>query len=140
MQISENAIYNWDNQAGDLIHTGSDFTVTPEITQTYTLEVIATADGFTDHDEIEGSVNEYSIESIAPNPVSTILTVNYDAEGATSAYLVLVKLQGTQSNQSILNTSISPTTINVNGFQSGNYSLILVCNGIVQDFTNRIIQ
>lgn len=140
LKISENAIYNWYNQEGDLIHTGSDFTVTPDITQTYTLEVIATADGFKDYDEIEVSVNEYRIESIAPNPATTNLTVHYDAEGATSAYLVLVKLQGNQSNQFILNTSISSTTINVSGLQSGNYSLILVCNGIVQDFTNLIIQ
>ncbi|MAZ72814.1 MAG: hypothetical protein CMC70_06670, partial [Flavobacteriaceae bacterium] len=39
--ISEDAIYNWYDPNGNLIHTGTTLTITPEMTETYQLEVIA---------------------------------------------------------------------------------------------------
>ena len=44
--INENAIYNWYDPSGNLIHSGTELTVTPLITQTYKLEVISDIDGW----------------------------------------------------------------------------------------------
>jgi acyl-CoA-binding protein len=48
--ISEAAIYNWYDTNGNLIFTGKNLSISPEITKKYKLEVIATADGFKDYD------------------------------------------------------------------------------------------
>ena len=70
---------------GNLIFTGTDLTVSPEITMTYMLEVISDLDGFKDYDEIQIIVSPNRIESLVPNPVSTQLTIDYVAENVSWA-------------------------------------------------------
>ena len=141
LQISENAIYNWYNEEGNLIYTGKDFSLSPEVTQKYKLEVIATIDGFKDYDEVEIKVNKNKIILVSPNPATSNLNIEYDIdESVNSAYLVLVKHMGNVSNQYVLNVSNNTKQIDVSIFQNGTYSLVLICDGAVSDYKNLIIQ
>ncbi len=49
------------DQSGNLIYSGKDFTVSPEITEKYKLEVIAELDGVKDYDEVEVKVKEFGV-------------------------------------------------------------------------------
>src|SRR5690554_6552688 len=62
--INEDAIYNWYDTDGNLIYTGTDFTVSPTISQTYKLEIIAETDGFKDYDEVTVNITPYHTESL----------------------------------------------------------------------------
>jgi|GEM_PF-5949407 len=130
--IGESAYFNWYDPDGNLIYSGPDFTASPEITTTYQLEVVALSDGFTSYDDVTVQVSEFQIESLSPNPVTDMVTVQYNAANASSAYLVISHAGGA-SNNYILTTSANATTIDVSNYTPGNYNVILICNGEVQD-------
>src|SRR5690606_10503430 len=108
--INESATYNWYDPSGNLIHTGTDLTVSPEVTQTYKLEIITDLDGFKDYDEVEVTVNLYLLQSLVPNPASNAVVVNYDAAAASSAYLMVTNTSNGISNNYILDTTEFQTT------------------------------
>lgn len=132
-QINEDAIYNWYDPDGNLIYTGADLTVSPDITKTYKLEIISDIDGFKDYDEIEITVNPYKLESLVPNPATNQVVVNYEADEAISAYLMMVNLNTGNSDNYILDVQQNNTTINISAYTSGLYNIILVCDGEVQN-------
>lgn len=101
-QIDEFAIYNWYDSDGNLIYTGKDLTVSPDVTKKYKLEIIADADGYKDFDEIEVIVNPYSLETLVPNPASNQVTISYKAQDASSAYLMIIGTTNGISNNYIL--------------------------------------
>lgn len=141
LQISEGAIYNWYDEAGELVHTGEDFTLTPDLTQKYKLEIIATVDGFKDYDEVEITVNKNKITVLSPNPASSNLFIDYDIEETiTSAYFVLVEHTSSQSNQYIIDLTTNSKQIDVSNLPNGTYTLVLICDGQITDYTNLIIQ
>ena len=131
--ISETALYNWYDLEGNLIHQGTGFSVSPSITKKYKLEVIASSDGFKDYDEMEVKVKKFWIESISPNPATNQLSINYKADSANSAYLMIVNQTSTVSNNYIINPSLSISNINISDYQTGVYTVILVCDGIAVD-------
>ena len=134
--INEDAVYNWYDPEGNLIYTGTDLTVSSSVTQTYKLEVIAETDGYKDYDEVTVNITPYQIESLVPNPVNSQLTVTYDAQGAGSAYLMLVNQTTGNSDNYILDTEESLISIDVSGFSTGLYSVILVCDGDIHSVKN----
>lgn len=136
--IGEPAIYNWYDAEGNLVYTGQNFSVSPEFTQKYKLEVIAT-DGLKDYDEIEVKIKEFEILSISPNPASSNVTINYKASTASSAYLMVTQPYGV-SNNYILDLSQNSKTIDVSAYNTGMYIVALVCNGQIVDTRNLIIQ
>ena len=131
--IGEPAIYNWYDPDGNLIHTGSDLSVSPEISTKYKLEVIAETDGVKDYDEVEVKVKEHEITNIAPNPTIGTTLVHYRLTNATSAYLVLTMPYSGVNNQYILNVAGDQTTLNLDALPPGVYTLILVVNGLQKD-------
>ncbi len=131
-QINEAAVYNWYDPDGNLIYTGTDLTVAPDVTQTYKLEIITDLDGFKDYDEIEVTVNPYLLQSLVPNPASNVVEVNYDAEDATSAYLMVTNTSNGTSNNYILDTTEFHTNLDISSYPAGLYSVALVCNGQIQ--------
>jgi len=135
-EINEDAIYNWYDVEGNLIYTGTSITVSPQFTQQYKLEVISSLDGLKDYDELQVSVNPYKIESLVPNPVTTSVTVNYIADDASSAYLMVVHQNSGNTSNYIIDTLENSHTIDLNGFASGLYSIILVCDGEIQGSKN----
>ena len=130
-QINEAAIYNWYDPDGTLVYTGKDLTVTPNVTKTYTLEIISDSDGYKDYDEVEVKVNPYKIESLVPNPSSNQVTINYEADEAGSAYLIVVGTQNDTSNNYILDTQSTLITLDVTSFENGIYAVALVCDGVI---------
>ena len=134
--INEDAVYNWYDPEGNLIYTGTDLTVSPAITQTYKLEIIADTDGYKDYAEITVNITPYHIESLVPNPASNQVTVNYDVEGAVSAYLMLVNQTTSNSDNYILDLEESSVTIDLSAYPLGLYSVVLVCDGDIYSSKN----
>ena len=140
-QIGEQAIYKWYDEAGNLIYTGKDLTVSPDVTSKYKLEVEATIDGFKDYDEVEVKVKLFAIKSISPNPSRNIININYKANTANSAYLIVVPLlTNATSHQYLLSTAQTTRTIDVSAYPLGQYPVILMCDGAIADFKNILIQ
>ncbi len=138
--INESATYNWYDPSGNLIHTGTDLTVTPQMTQTYKLEVITDIDGFKDYDEVQVNVNPYRLESLVPNPTSHQVTVNYLADGAGSGYIMVVNTNTGNSDNYILDVQQTHVSIDVSPYTAGLYNVILVCDGEVQNSKTLIKQ
>ncbi|MGV6827842.1 MAG: hypothetical protein ACWA45_00435 [Flavobacteriales bacterium] len=132
-EINEDATYNWYGPEGNLIYTGTDLSISPDITKTYKLEIVSNIDGFKDYDEIEVSIKPFRIETISPNPANNILNINYITTDATSAYVMLVNMNTGNSDNYILNTQQSNISIDVSTYTTGLYNIILVCDGVVQN-------
>ena len=139
-QINEDAVYNWYDPKGNLIYTVTALTVSPDITKKYKLEIISNIDGSKDYDEVEIIVNLYKLESLIPNPASNQVTINYIADGASSAYVMVVNMNTENSDNYILDTQQSSASIDVSIYTTGLYNIILVCDGEVQNSKNFIKQ
>ncbi len=139
-QISEDAVYNWYDPEGNLIYTGTDLTISPDITIKYKLEIISNIDGFKDYDEVEIAVNPYKLESLIPNPASNVVTINYLIDGASSAYIMVINLNTGSSDNYILDLQHSSTSIDIYTYTTGLYNIILVCDGEVQNSKTLIKQ
>ena len=61
--------------------------------------------------------------------------MNYKLNGVSSAYLMIIGQYGTNgtSNNYVLNTTSSQTTINLSNSTNGFYTVALVCNGQIVD-------
>jgi serine protease len=134
-QISEPAIYNWYDTDGNLIGTGKDLTVANDIAKKYKLEVIATADGFKDYSEVEIKLKPSVLSSIAPNPATDTITIDYKINEVGSAYLMVLGGFGTSttSNNYIINPELGEININIANYENGFYTLALVVNGQIID-------
>ncbi len=128
-QLFEAAKYNWYDEDGNLVYTGKDFEVSPEITTKYKLEVIAKTDGFKDYAEVEVKVEPYQLISLSPNPANTLVTVNYNIENTSSAYLIVTEQSNGVSNNYILSPNSDSKLINLNNYAPGYYIVTLVCDG-----------
>lgn len=135
--ILEAAIYNWYDEDGNLIYTGKEFEVSPEITKRYKLEVI-TEDGFKDYSEVEVKVHPYKLINLSPNPANSQVQINYDIENSSSAYIIVTGVTNGVSNNYVLNINSTQTKINLNNYQSGHYIITLVCDGKIVDSKNLI--
>jgi hypothetical protein len=138
--IDEQAIYNWYDEADKLVYEGRDYTLSPQITSKYKLEVIARSDGFKDYDEVEVKVKKFFIKTISPNPSSNFINIEYLAADARSAYVMISPLYSGTSNQFILNTSETERIIDISNLPSGQYAVVMVCDGTIADFRNILIQ
>ncbi len=139
-EINEAAIYNWYDQDGNLIYTGKDLTVSPDVTKKYKLEIITDKDGYKDFDEIEVKVNPYSLQSLSPNPASNQVNISYKIQGATSAYLIITSLTNGTMNNYILNSNEFETSVDITSYTQGIYGVALVCDGVIVDTKNLIIE
>jgi hypothetical protein len=125
---------------GNLIYTGTDLSISPEVSERYRLEVIATADGLTCYDQVDVEVNPYFITNVSPNPASNFVTIDYFAEGASSAYLMLLSYTNGTASSYIINPTSTQTNINIANYQTGIYSVILVCDGVHYTIENLVVQ
>jgi subtilisin family serine protease len=139
-QINEDAVYNWYDPDGNFIYTGTDLTISPNVTKKFKLEIVSNIDGFKDYDEVVVTVNPYKLESLIPNPASNLVTVNYLIDGASSAYVMVVNMNTGSSDNYILDILQSSTSIDVSTYTAGLYNIILVCDGEVQNSKTLIKQ
>ncbi len=73
---------------------------------------------------------------MSPNPTSADVTIEYRADGAASAYImVLNQITGVSDNY-ILDPTLNEITIDMSNHPLGLYSVFLVCNGEIQDSKN----
>lgn len=138
--IGESAFYNWYDESGDLIYSGQNFTVTPDITSKYKLEVIAQSDGFTSYDSVIVHVKEYEIKELSPNPAINQVDISYQAKKATSAYISIIQPYTTSSNNYLIDPNLTTKTIDLSSFTPGSYFVRLICDGIVKDEKSLIVQ
>jgi hypothetical protein len=138
--ISEPATYNWYNSEDSLIYSGKDFTVSPEVTEKYKLEVIANSDGTKDYDEVIVKVKDCYISAMSPNPATNMVTVDYKVKNITSAYIMVLNTTATSSNNYIINVNQNKINFNVSSYTTGSYSVILVCDGKAVDMKTLIVQ
>lgn len=141
-EISESAIYNWYDTAGNLIFTGKDLSIATQVATKYKLEVIATTDGFKDYSEVDVIIKPSIINSISPNPASNEITIDYKINEANTAYLMIIGGYGTTSSSYnyILDSNNTQTTIDISNYQNGFYTVALVCNGQILDAKTLIKQ
>ena len=111
--ISETATYNWYDASGNLIYTGKDLSISPQITEKYKLEVIAAADGFKAYDEVIIEVKDCYIDNISPNPASNDVVVNYKTENTTSAYIMVLNATATANNNYIIDVNQTQTVLSI---------------------------
>lgn len=103
-------------------------------TKLYRLEVISTADGFVDYDDVVVNVNQYRIISIYPNPASSQVTIQYDVNGATNSTLqILQPYNSTPIASFQLDSNQASQGLNITGINPGIYTIVLNCNGITYD-------
>ena len=138
--ITAPATYNWYDPQGNLIFTGQDISVSPELTQQYTLEVINNSDGVKDYDNVTVTVNPFVLGVIAPNPAQTQITIDYIAEDATSAYLILTEVSTSNTFNHIIDTQVGQHQIDVSSYATGIYLVTFVCDGTAIETKTIIIE
>ncbi len=142
-QLAEAAIYNWYDSEDNLISTGESITVSPELTHTYKLEVIALADGFKDYSEdLEITVNSNRrLTALYPNPVESLVVINYLVEDVSSAYLILSGVSSVDIGEIYpLEVDNTVFTINTADYETGVYTVALVCDDEIVDVMELVIE
>lgn len=127
------AVYNWYDAEGNLLYSGNNFVVTPDITQKYQLEVIADLDGYKDYDEVNISVNPFALTKLVPNPASSDLRVDYTLDDATtSAYIMVVHQVTGSSNNYILDIEEEYIDLDISLLPTGIYTVLLIADGEIK--------
>ncbi len=138
-RLPEKAIYNWYDQEGNLIYSGSNLTVSPNITKKYRLEVISNLNGIKDYDTVVVKVKSFEISTVYPNPAKSRVTLNYKATKANSAYIMITQSYGTTRNY-IIDKNKQSIDIDLSKYQPGVYHVVLVCNGKIVDSKPLIVK
>ncbi len=136
--INEEAIYNWYDEDGNLIYSGSDFTVNITIAKEYKLEVIADADGHKDYKTV-ATEDKRSIEYISPNPATISTEIGYLIAAGDNAFIQLThSVTGVYYNY-ILDVESNSISIPTNQLPTGTYIVNLIANGNMLDAKQLII-
>ena len=131
--IGENAIYKWYDEDGVLIHEGKSFKISPSMSKTLNLEVVAEDDLFKDYDSIRIEVNNYYIKSVSPNPFSSTCSVQYKIPYGSNGILSFIPISGGNAVSSFVINDSGQTDLNTSSLQSGYYQLLLIENGVIRD-------
>ncbi len=110
--INEPAVYKWYDNEGNFINEEKTLNITNAKAETYRLEVISLSDGYKDYADVDVKLKPNTLGIIAPNPASNNITVNYELNGANTAFLMLVKQSGNNQANYILDTDSNQININ----------------------------
>jgi hypothetical protein len=69
----------------------------------------------------------------SPNPASSDVTFEYIAYGANSGYLMIVNTVTGNSYNYIIDVNQTTMAVNIANFSSGLYTVVLICDGQVQN-------
>lgn len=142
--IGESAIFNWYNQQGNRIYTGITRTDSASATgsEQLTLEVISTTDGYKDYDQVTVSRILGKITSLVPNPINSgTLAIGYKVSNTVSNPKIRLINISTQSfTEHNVTTGTGTLNVNVAGYSSGAYSVVLLGNSQSIDDELLIIQ
>lgn len=137
--IGEIATYRWIDEVNDTVIVGQDIQASLLISQKYRLSVEAT-DGFTDYDSLMVTVKKNYIEKINPNPTTNTTTITYEASQTNNVTIEIMNSKGIITNTYPLSNSQNQYTLNCSGYSSGNYTIILNCDGMRTDAKVLIIE
>ena len=133
-QISPDAKYIWHNQAGDVIGEGEQITLTPDVSQTYQIEVEEIDNGFKSYDEVDVIAVDGVIKSLASNPANDYVTVSYLlSDNVTDAVIQISDMYGNISASYPLLTTQTEKQIPLSGLMPGTYLVKLLISGTVVD-------
>jgi len=140
-EIDEEAIYNWYDSDENFIYTGIDFSLVPNNTSEYILEVISVADRFKDYDTVKVVVNKNYIELISPNPSNDQIQIDYQIETGVDALIMIIHTNNLSipTNNYNLDNNTNNLTIDLSNFSNGAYTVALVVNGNVVDAKTLIV-
>ena len=138
--INEAAVYNWYDMEGNLIYQGKDMTISTDMAKKYKLEVIATADGFKDYEEVEVKLKPNHIVNMTPNPANNQVNISYKINEGNNAYLMLINISGNNNNVGnyVLDLNTDNININISNYPTGIYSVVLVTDGAITDVKEMI--
>lgn len=136
--VNEPATYNWYDSDGNFLYSGENYTYTNNNTD-YILEVTSNSTGFKDYDMIEVSNNTSYLTNIYPNPATNTVNIEYGTLNCTNAYIMLVNLNNSSTANYILNLTNTNIDINLSGYNSGLYRVVLFCDNQVIESKNLII-
>lgn len=140
-KINEPATYNWYNMNDSILSKSKSLSIIPKNSKEFVYEVTAESDGFKDYDTVFVKVNPYKIKSLSPNPASSSLNVEYIADKANSAKLIIQMTSDPKVNYVYsINPKLSHFTVNVSNFQTAPYNVKLICDGKKVDSKQLIIQ
>lgn len=128
-QINEAASYKWYDVQHNLLHTGSNYIISPASNSTYTLEVVSLADGFKDYDEVSVMVRQHFITNMSPNPATSQVTIDYDASNASAVSIMMLQANGTNYQTYTLSPNQNSISINTSAYPTSVYTVVLVCDG-----------
>lgn len=123
---------------GNFLYSGENYTYTNNNTD-YILEVTSNSTGFKDYDMIEVSNNTSYLTNIYPNPATNTVNIEYGTLNCTNAYIMLVNLNNSSTANYILNLTNTNIDINLSGYNSGLYRVVLFCDNQVIESKNLII-
>jgi len=136
--INEGAKYNWYDENGVLLYSGSDFTVSSLVAKEYKLEVIADYDGHIDYKVVQ-TEDKREISYMTPNPATSVVDIGYKISENDNAYVMLThSITGLNYNY-VLDAINSSQSIPVDQLPQGTYIVNLVANGNILDTKNLII-
>jgi len=132
--------YNWYDNNGNLVGTGTTVTVTaPPSSAMYKLEVISPYFCFSDIAYTNIIVNQNFINTITPNPATTQITVDYRLDrGVRTARIDVIDGLGVLQISQGLNVNQTTTNISIVGLQPGTYTVQLIVDGQFSDSKNFI--
>ncbi len=130
--INENAIYNWYDEDGNYISSGTSLVINNASEKEYKLEVIADSDGHKDYETF--TVKEKrAINSLSPNPTVNVFTVDYNVGNATSAFIQVTNVStGNQLNY-LIDLSQNYKSIDLSTQPFGQYIVNLVTDNVIVD-------
>jgi hypothetical protein len=138
-EVFEPVEYKW-YEGSTLLHTGRIFNHTVDSLRTLTLEVTSLSDGSIDYDQVKVKLKHGKLNSIYPNPCSSLVTADYTLEGVNNASIMVVHPVYLTMMTVPLNTSNNNITFDVSTLPSGMYSILLVADNTIQDIRSLIKQ
>jgi len=128
--IGENALFNWYNQQGARIYTGSirSDSASTAGSEQFTLEVISATDGYKDYDQITVHRILGKITSMVPNPINSgTLAIGYKVSSAVSSPKIrLIHINTQTYTEHSISNGTGTLNVNVAGYASGAYSVVLI--------------
>ncbi len=138
--ISEEASYTWFDAAMDTIGSGRQLTVQPDKSQTYTLKIQQSNNGYVASDTVSVRVLDGRITTITPNPATSLTVIAYELSENKSANITITDVSNTIRQTYPLNQSNGTLTISVDNMPKGVYYVTLNVDGAVADTKSLIIR
>lgn len=126
--IFEDAIFNWYDEEGILLHSGREFKMMALNNQKFKLEIVSLKDGAKDYDSLQVSIKAPSINYITPNPASDHVTMGLNLPSEHLFTLVFTNIQTGQVRIiPVENNGLQLHNINLDSFDSG-YCAVSLCS------------